>query len=267
MAALGPLTDAQTRVTRESGDPRRCNAHSATVALGGASRRAWSTQSEAWPSGRSRGGESGGEGDQAQHSKEVASGSALGSRHRRRWRFDFNSIDMREILLKLRRSKPMAESPRAVFHPDRLLPRPESRPRLAAEAFGFEISLLVTDDDGNVGHAETSFEGASVGVGGEFGGDLLGGAQMKSPASLAGASSQFIWVNLTGDLDQHCATATAAGRGSPRRRGDQFYGRPHLSARWDPEGHVWCFRKPVAVVSVAEMEKASGLKISTGASA
>ena len=46
--------------------------------------------------------------------------------------------------------------------------------------------------------------------------------------------------------------------------GDQFYGDRTYRAL-DLEGHVWCFRQPVAVVSVAEMEKASGLKISTAA--
>ena len=36
------------------------------------------------------------------------------------------------------------------------------------KAFGFETSLLVTDDDGNVGHAEMSFRGAAIGIGGEW---------------------------------------------------------------------------------------------------
>lgn len=127
-------------------------------------------------------------------------------------------------------------------------------------AFGFEISVLLTDDTGKVGHAEMSFEGADIGIAGEWGGELLGGAQMKSPASIDGVGTQFIWIGLTEPLDAHHARAEAAGAHITQAPADQFYGDRTYRAR-DPEGHVWCFRQRVEDVSDAEMERRSGLKV------
>lgn len=127
------------------------------------------------------------------------------------------------------------------------------------KAFGFEISVLLTDDAGKVAHAEMRFEGADVGIAGEWGGELLGGAQMKSPASLGGAGTQFLWISLSEPLDAHHARAAAAGAQITQPPTDQFYGDRTYRAR-DPEGHVWCFRQRVEQVSEAEMERRSGLK-------
>ncbi len=129
-----------------------------------------------------------------------------------------------------------------------------------AAAFGFEIAVLLTDDAGKVGHAEMSFRGAHIGVGGEWGGPQLGGGQMRAPASMGGAGSQFIWIELADDLDGHCARAQAAGARIAQAPEDQFYGARTYRAL-DPEGHVWCFRQAVREVSLAEMEAASGLKV------
>lgn len=127
-------------------------------------------------------------------------------------------------------------------------------------AFGFEISVLLTDDTGKIGHAEMSFEGADIGVAGEWGGELLGGAQMKSPASIDGVGTQFIWISLAEPLDAHHARAAAAGAQITQAPADQFYGDRTYRAR-DLEGHVWCFRQRVEDVSTAEMERRSGLKV------
>src|SRR5579863_3227503 len=79
-------------------------------------------------------------------------------------------------------------------------------------AFGFETSLLVTDEAGNVGHAEMSLGEGHVGVGGEWGAaELIGPAKMRSPASLEGQCTQFIRVSLETGIDEHCAKAEAAG--------------------------------------------------------
>ncbi len=132
-----------------------------------------------------------------------------------------------------------------------------------AKAFGFEISMLLTDNEGGVAHCEMSHRDAAIGVAGEWTGPQLGGASMKSPASLDGASTQFIWVYVT-DIDAHAARAEAAGARIAQRPEDQFYGSRTYRAL-DPEGHVWCFSEKVADVSTAEMEKASGLKVEVGA--
>jgi uncharacterized glyoxalase superfamily protein PhnB len=129
------------------------------------------------------------------------------------------------------------------------------------KAFGFETSLLVTDDDGNVGHAEMSFRGAAIGIGGEWSSpELLGPAAMKSPLSLGGAGTQFIRIHLIDGLDAHCERARAAGARVTQEPEDQFYGARSYRAL-DPEGHVWNFDQTIATLSIAEMEQASGLKI------
>src|SRR5271165_4172168 len=80
------------------------------------------------------------------------------------------------------------------------------------QAFGFETCMLVTDATGAVGHAEMSFAGGRVGVGGEWASpELLGPAALKSPASMGGAGTQFIRVAFEEGIDEHCARARAAG--------------------------------------------------------
>jgi uncharacterized glyoxalase superfamily protein PhnB len=129
------------------------------------------------------------------------------------------------------------------------------------QAFGFETSMLVTDASGAVGHAEMSFAGGKIGVGGELAApEILGPAAMKSPASMGGAGSQFIRVALQEGIDEHCARARAAGARITQPPIDQFYGARVYRAL-DPEGHVWCFDQPIAAPSIEAMEKASGLTI------
>ena len=132
-------------------------------------------------------------------------------------------------------------------------------------AFGFETTTLVTDAEGKVGHAEMSFLDAPIGIAGEWDGEwggatMLGGAQMKAPASLGGAGSQFIRVELPKDLDAHCVRARAAGARITAEPEDQFYGARTYRAM-DPEGHIWTVAQTVETVTREEAEAASGLKI------
>ena len=131
------------------------------------------------------------------------------------------------------------------------------------QAFGFETSMLVTDDAGRVGHAEMSFGDGRFGVGEEWGAEgLIGPAKMRSPASLDYVGTQFIRVTLESGIDAHCARAEAAGARITQRPEDQFYGARVYRAL-DLEGHVWNFDQTIEDVSVADMEKASGLTITT----
>ena len=144
-----------------------------------------------------------------------------------------------------------------VFYQD-----PIAAMRWLERAFGFETTTLLTDADGKVGHAEMSFLGSPVGIGGEWGGEILGGAHMKSPASLGGNGTQFLRIALKAGLDAHCERARAAGARIVAEPEDQFYGARTYRAT-DPEGHVWNFSQEVRVVSDEEMERASGLKIAS----
>jgi len=93
------------------------------------------------------------------------------------------------------------------------------------DAFGFETSVLVTDKEGRVGHAEMTAGEAVIGVGGEWGSaELLGPATLKSPASLGGAGTQFIRVHMQGGIDAHFEQARKAGARITQEPQDQFYG-------------------------------------------
>jgi len=135
------------------------------------------------------------------------------------------------------------------------------------KAFGMELSFLVTDSEGAVGHAELSWRGDAISVGGEWASEeLIGPARMRSPASVDGISTQTIRLYLDDGIDAHCERARAAGARIVQAPGDQFYGERVYRAL-DPEGHVWSFSQSVAAVTVEEMEKASGLTIRTKADA
>jgi uncharacterized glyoxalase superfamily protein PhnB len=123
-----------------------------------------------------------------------------------------------------------------------------------AKAFGFETSLVVTDDAGKIVHAEMKFEGAPIMIAREWS-DIT-----RSPKSLGGKNTQQVHVQLTGDIDAHCARAKAAGATIVQEPSDQFYGDRSYRAL-DPEGHLWTFGQTVKVVSLAEMEQATGLKV------
>jgi uncharacterized glyoxalase superfamily protein PhnB len=143
-----------------------------------------------------------------------------------------------------------------VFYQD-----PMAALRWLEKAFGFETSMLVTDAEGKVGHAEMKLGDGHIGVGAEFGAaDLIGPAQMRSPASLGGQGTQFIRIALESGIDAHCARAEAAGARITQKPADQFYGARVYRAL-DPEGHVWNFDQTIADMSNADMEKASGLTI------
>jgi uncharacterized glyoxalase superfamily protein PhnB len=130
-------------------------------------------------------------------------------------------------------------------------------------AFGFETSLLVTDEAGEVGHAEMAWRDGQIGVGGEFASpELLGPARMVSPLALGDAASQFIHVEVEADIDAHCERARSAGARITQEPADQFYGARTYRAI-DLEGHVWNFSQSIAEISTAAMEKASGLTIRT----
>lgn len=125
------------------------------------------------------------------------------------------------------------------------------------KAFGFETTLLVTNAKGSVGHAEMSFQGVPIGIGGEWD---FGDMRIGPPAAVGGVNTQFTWITLQEGLDAHCEQARAAGARIMQEPAEQFYG-DRIYRALDPEGHLWCFRQKSRAVSVEDMEAASGLKI------
>jgi uncharacterized glyoxalase superfamily protein PhnB len=151
---------------------------------------------------------------------------------------------------------------RPVFVPAVFYKDPIAALKWLERAFGFETVSLVTDADGNVAHSEMSFRGGAVQVGGEWGGGPIGPARMRSPASLDGVGTQFVRITLTEGLDEHCEAARAAGAQIVDEPKDQFYGARTYRAL-DPEGHVWNFSQDAQVVTIEEMERATGLTMRT----
>jgi uncharacterized glyoxalase superfamily protein PhnB len=127
------------------------------------------------------------------------------------------------------------------------------------QAFGLELGMLLTDNEGRLAHSELTWQGAAITVGGEWSStQLLGPAALKSPASLGGVGTQFIRLHLESGIDEHCERARAAGARITQEPQTQFYGARTYRAL-DLEGHIWTFSQEVESVSLAEMEQASGL--------
>lgn len=121
-------------------------------------------------------------------------------------------------------------------------------------AFGFEISMLIEDDEGAVVHSEMRFGDAVVMIGSEW------SADHKSPRSIGGKNTQTVHIQITTDLDAHCVRARAAGAEILMQPETQFYGDRTYRCR-DPEGHIWTIGQTVETVTREQAEAATGLKI------
>jgi uncharacterized glyoxalase superfamily protein PhnB len=137
---------------------------------------------------------------------------------------------------------------------------PKAALRFLEEAFGFEPTMVILDQDDNVAHSEMRFGDGLIMVGSEWSDDH------KSPASLGGKNTQSVHLQLTpehgGDIDAHCERARKAGARILMEPADQFYGdRAYRAA--DPEGHIWSFAQTVREMTPEQWDAASGLKTRT----
>jgi uncharacterized glyoxalase superfamily protein PhnB len=131
---------------------------------------------------------------------------------------------------------------------------PKAALKFLEAAFGFELSMLIEDADGNLAHSEMRFGDAVVMIGNEW------SADHKSPLSIGGKNTQTVHIQIDGDVDAHCQRARAAGFEILMEPATQFYGDRTYRCR-DPEGHIWTVAQTVQAVSREEAEAASGLKI------
>ena len=131
---------------------------------------------------------------------------------------------------------------------------PKAALKFLEAAFGFELFMLIEDDQGHVAHSEMRFGDAAIMIGFEW------SDEYKSPASLGGKVTQSVHIQVAGDIDAHCERARAAGMEILMAPADQFYGDRTYRCR-DPEGHIWTVGQNVKTVSREEAEAASGLKI------
>ncbi|ESY77517.1 glyoxalase [Mesorhizobium sp. LNHC221B00] len=121
-------------------------------------------------------------------------------------------------------------------------------------AFGFERSMVVSDAEGKLVHAEMRFGDCTIIVDSEW------SDYVASPVSVSGKNTQSVYVRLKVGLDGHCEQARAAGAVIIQEPADRFYGERQYRAR-DPEGHVWTFSQTIRVVSREEAERLGGVRI------
>lgn len=102
------------------------------------------------------------------------------------------------------------------------------------KAFGFEIRLRMTDDNGAVVHGEVELKESLV---------MLGLAAevdaWESPRTLGGRVSSRLYV-FVDDVNAHYERALSAGAKIIREPADQFWG-DRVYECIDPEGHRWKF--------------------------
>jgi len=137
----------------------------------------------------------------------------------------------------------------AVFYQD-----PKAALAWLEKAFGFELSMLLEDAEGNVAHSQMELGDSYIMVGQEW------SADHKSPKSIGGKNTQTLHIQIDDDLEAHYQRAKAAGAEIMAEPETQFYGDRTYRCR-DPEGHIWTVSQTVKIVSREEAEAASGLKI------
>jgi uncharacterized glyoxalase superfamily protein PhnB len=137
----------------------------------------------------------------------------------------------------------------ALFYRD-----PRAALKWLAEAFDFEVFMLIEDNDGGLVHSEMRFGDAAVMIGNEW------SADHQSPASLGGRNTQTTHIHIEGDIDAHCERARKAGAEIVAAPETQFYGDRTYRCR-DPEGHIWTISQSVQPVTREEAEAATGLRI------
>ena len=131
---------------------------------------------------------------------------------------------------------------------------PKTALKFLEAAFGFELTMLIEDEQGALVHSEMRFGNAAIMIGHEWSEDH------KSPSSLGGKNTQTVHIQIDSDVDAHCARARAAGFEILAEPATQFYGDRTYRAR-DVEGHIWTVAQNVQAVTREEAEVVSGLKI------
>jgi uncharacterized glyoxalase superfamily protein PhnB len=124
------------------------------------------------------------------------------------------------------------------------------------QAFGFEPSMVLIDQNGDLAHSQMRFGQSVLMVGQEW------SERHRSPRSMGGINTQTVNVNLADDIDGHCERARTAGAVILQEPETQFYGDRTYRAE-DPEGHIWTFSQTVQVMTPEEWDKASGLTTRT----
>jgi len=121
------------------------------------------------------------------------------------------------------------------------------------DAFGFELDLMIEDENGNLAHSQMAYGDGKIMVGNEW------SADHRSPKSIGLKCTQTVHMHLAEDIDQRCEKARKADAEIIAEPETQFYGDRTYRAR-DPEGHIWTFSQTVTSMTPAEWDTTSGMK-------
>lgn len=121
------------------------------------------------------------------------------------------------------------------------------------DAFGFELDLLIEDENGNLAHSQMVYGDGKIMVGNEWSDDH------RSPKSIGLKCTQSVHMHLQENIDAHCEKARKAGAQIIAESETQFYGDRTYRAK-DPEGHIWTFSQTVEAMTPEEWDRNSGLK-------
>ena len=139
------------------------------------------------------------------------------------------------------------------FSPALFYVNPKAALDFLTRAFGFELDMLLEDENGNLAHSQMVYGEGRIMVGTEW------SADHKSPQSVGGKCTQTVHVQIAKDIDKHCEIARAAGAEILAEPETQFYGDRTYRAR-DPEGHIWTFSQTVETLTAQQWDEKSGLK-------
>ncbi len=104
-------------------------------------------------------------------------------------------------------------------------------------AFGFELHLVVPEEDGLIAHAQLTFGNGMIMLG-SVRADRYG-EMIRQPSDIGGAETQAPYV-IVDNVDAHYERAKAAGATIVLEPEDQSYGGRLYTCR-DLEGHLWNF--------------------------
>lgn len=120
-------------------------------------------------------------------------------------------------------------------------------------AFGFELEMLIEDEAGNLAHSQMTYGEGRIMVGNEW------SADHKSPRSIDNKCTQTVHIQMTEDIDAHCARAREAGAEILVAPETQFYGDRTYRAR-DPEGHIWTLSQTIEAMTPQQWDANTGTK-------
>ena len=145
----------------------------------------------------------------------------------------------------------MASHP--TFSPALFYVNPKGALDFLTRAFGFELDMLLEDENGNLAHSQMVYGDGRIMIGTEW------SDNHKSPKSVGGKCTQTVHVQLLADIDGHCEIARTVGAEILAEPETQFYGDRTYRAR-DPEGHIWTFSQTVETLTPQQWDASSGLK-------